>query len=95
MEYTKKNNKEELNFYEIIGLLAACITTASFLPQVFKTYKTKDTSGLSLTMYIAFFIGIILWLIYGIQLNSLPMILANVITAMLSLFLIIMKLKYK
>jgi len=95
MEYTKKNNKEVLNFYEIIGLLAACITTASFLPQVFKTYKTKDTSGLSLTMYIAFFIGIILWLIYGIQLNSLPMILANVITAMLSLFLIIMKLKYK
>ena len=84
-----------LNFYEIIGLLAACITTASFLPQVFKTYKTKDTSGLSLTMYIAFFIGIVLWLIYGIQLNSLPMILANVITAMLSLFLIIMKLKYK
>ena len=95
MEYTKKNNKEVLNFYEIIGLLAACITTASFLPQVFKTYKTKDTSGLSLTMYIAFFIGIFLLLIYGIHLNSLPMILANVITAMLSLFLIIMKLKYK
>jgi MtN3 and saliva related transmembrane protein len=50
-----------IDFYEIIGLLAACITTASFLPQVFKTYKTKDTSGLSLTMYIAFFIGIVLW----------------------------------
>lgn len=84
-----------LNFYEIIGLLAACITTASFLPQVFKTYKTKDTSGLSLTMYITFFIGIVLWLIYGIHLNSLPMILANFITAILSLFLIIMKLKHK
>jgi MtN3 and saliva related transmembrane protein len=84
-----------IDFFEIIGLLAACITTASFLPQVFKTYKTKDTSGLSLTMYVAFFIGIVLWLIYGMYLNSLPMILANVITAMLSLFLIIMKLKYK
>ena len=84
-----------INFYEIIGLLAACITTASFLPQVFKTYKTKDTSGLSLTMYITFFIGIVLWLIYGIHLNSLPMILANFITAILSLFLIIMKLKHK
>ena len=84
-----------LNFYEIIGLLAAFITTASFLPQVFKTYKTKDTSGLSLTMYIVFFIGIVLWLIYGIHLNSLPMILANFITAILSLFLIIMKLKHK
>ena len=84
-----------IDFYEIIGLLAACITTASFLPQVFKTYKTKDTSGLSLTMYIVFFIGIVLWLIYGIHLNSLPMILANFITAILSLFLIIMKLKHK
>ena len=84
-----------IDFFEIIGLLAAFITTASFLPQVFKTYKTKDTSGLSLTMYIAFFIGIVLWLIYGIHLNSLPMILANAITAMLSLFLIIMKLKHK
>ena len=84
-----------IDFFEIIGLLAACITTASFLPQVFKTYKTKDTSGLSLTMYVAFFIGIVLWLIYGIHLNRLPMILANAITAMLSLFLIIMKLKYK
>jgi len=84
-----------IDFFEIIGLLAACITTASFLPQVFKTYKTKDTSGLSLTMYAAFFIGIVLWLIYGIHLNSLPMILANAITAVLSLFLIIMKLKHK
>lgn len=84
-----------VNVYEIIGLLAAFIATASFLPQVIKTYKTKDTSGLSLTMYITFFIGIVLWLIYGIHLNSLPMILANFITAILSLFLIIMKLKHK
>jgi MtN3 and saliva related transmembrane protein len=84
-----------IDFYEVIGLVAAFITTASFLPQVFKTYKTKDTSGLSLTMYTTFFVGIVLWLIYGIHLNSLPMILANAITAVLSLFLIIMKLKHK
>lgn len=84
-----------IDFYEIIGLIAAFITTASFLPQVFKTYKTKDTSGLSLTMYIAFFIGIVLWLIYGIHLNSLAMILANSVTAVLSFYLVMMKLKYK
>lgn len=84
-----------IDFYEVIGLIAACITTASFLPQVYKTYKTKDTSGLSLTMYFTFFIGIVLWLLYGIHLNSLPMILANSITAVSSLFLVIMKLKYK
>lgn len=84
-----------VDFYEIIGMVAAIITTASFLPQVFKTYKTKDTSGLSLTMYITFFVGIVLWLIYGIHLKSLPMILANAITAVSSLLLVIMKLKYK
>lgn len=84
-----------MNFYEILGLLAATLTTASFLPQVYKTWKTKATEGLSLTMYLVFFIGIVLWLIYGIHLNSLPMILANAITAVLSLFLVVMKIKYK
>ena len=84
-----------IDVFEIIGLIAAFLTTAAFLPQVVKTYKTKDTSGLSLTMYIAFFIGIILWLIYGIHLNSLPIILANAITAISTLSLIFMKIKYK
>jgi|TARA_R110002049_G_scaffold73774_2_gene190502 MtN3 and saliva related transmembrane protein len=84
-----------INFYELIGLLAAVLTTISFLPQVYKTYKTKDTSGLSLSMFTIFFVGIVLWLIYGIHLNSLPMILANSVTAVSSLYLIIMKLKHK
>ena len=84
-----------IDFYEIIGLVAAVLTTISFLPQVFKTYKTKDTSGLSLTMYIVFFIGVILWTVYGIYINSLSVILANSITAILALYLIFMKLSYK
>jgi MtN3 and saliva related transmembrane protein len=84
-----------MDLYEIIGMIAAVLTTASFLPQVYKTWKTKDTKGLSLTMYIAFFIGIVLWLIYGIHIDSLPMILANGITAVSALFLVIMKLKFK
>ncbi len=84
-----------MDFYEILGLLAASLTTASFLPQVYKTWKTKSTEGLSLTMYLVFFLGIVFWLIYGIHLNSLPMILANAITAVLSLFLVIMKIRYK
>jgi MtN3 and saliva related transmembrane protein len=84
-----------MGIYEIIGLWAAFLTTASFLPQVYQTYKTKETKGISLTMYSGFFIGIVLWLIYGIHLKSLPMILANSITAILSLYILIMKLKYK
>lgn len=84
-----------IDFYEIIGLGAAIITTAAFLPQVFKTYKTKDTSGLSLSMYLSFLIGVILWLIYGVHLESLPMILANSVTVVSTLYLVAMKLKYK
>lgn len=84
-----------IDLHEIIGLVAAIFTTAAFLPQVFKTYKTKETSGLSLSMYVIFFIGVILWLIYGISIKSLSIILANLITAILAFYLIIMKLKYK
>lgn len=81
--------------YEIIGLLAAVFTTASFVPQVYKTWKSKSADSLSLTMYLVFFVGIILWLIYGIHLNSLSMIIANSITSVLALLLIIFKLRYK
>jgi MtN3 and saliva related transmembrane protein len=84
-----------MDIYEIIGLIAAAITTASFVPQVYKTWKSKSVESLSLTMYSTFFIGIILWLIYGIHLNSLPMILANSITAVLALMLIIFKFRYR
>jgi MtN3 and saliva related transmembrane protein len=82
-------------FYEFLGMLAAIITTASFLPQVYKTWKTKSAEGLSLTMYITFFIGVVLWLIYGIHLKSLPMVLANGITTISSFLLILMIRKYK
>jgi len=79
--------------YEIIGLLAALLTTASFVPQVYKTWKSKSADSLSLTMYLVFFVGIILWLVYGIHLNSLSMIIANSITAILALLLILFKFK--
>ncbi|UMB59741.1 SemiSWEET transporter [Lutibacter sp. A80] len=84
-----------INTYEIISLIAAALTTTSFIPQVVKAWKTKSTESLSLPMFIIFFVGIILWLIYGIHLNSLAMILSNIITGILALLLIILKLKYK
>ena len=84
-----------MNFFEILGALAALITTTAFMPQVYKTWKTKDTKSLSLTMYGAFFIGVSLWIVYGVYLDSLPMILANGITAISALILIRLKLKYK
>lgn len=84
-----------MNIFDILGILAAIITTAAFLPQVYKTWKTKDTKALSLTMYISFFIGVSLWIVYGFYLKSIPIIIANVITALSALILIRLKFKYK
>ncbi|MCF7559867.1 SemiSWEET transporter [Sabulilitoribacter multivorans] len=82
------------NFTEIIGFTAAILTTAAFLPQVYKTWKSKDVSGLSMPMLIMFFIGITGWLIYGILIHSPSMIFANAITVVSSFLLIYFKNKY-
>ena len=81
--------------YEIIGLIAAVLTTSAYVPQVYKTWKTKSAGNISMTMYIAMFTGILLWLVYGIHLNSFAMIVANIVTAILTLIIIFFKLKYK
>ncbi|WP_139000874.1 SemiSWEET family sugar transporter [Hyunsoonleella aestuarii] len=79
---------------EIIGFAAAILTTGAFLPQVYKTWKTKDVSGLSLSMLLIFFIGIVGWLVYGILMKSPSMIFANTITAISSFLLLYFKMKY-
>jgi len=78
----------------IIGMLAAILTTIAFLPQVIKTHRSKHTKDLSLEMYIVFSIGLILWTVYGVVLQSLPIILANSITLLLCVYLIMLKIKY-
>ena len=80
---------------EIIGFVAAVLTTSAFVPQVYKTWKSKSAESLSLTMYLVFFVGIIMWLIYGIHIKSLAMIFANTVTGILALLLIFFKLRYK
>jgi len=81
--------------FEIVGLIAGVLTTAAYVPQVYKTWKTKSAGNISLLMYITMFIGIILWLIYGIHLNSLAMVVANVVTAVLTMIILIFKIRYK
>ena len=78
----------------IIGLVAAACTTISFLPQAIRTIKTKHTKDLSLAMYLIFTTGIFLWLIYGILVQDLPLIIANVITFLFALTILILKIKY-
>lgn len=78
-----------------IGTIAAVLTTASFVPQVLHTLRTKDVSGISLTMYSAFVVGVGLWLVYGLLLNSWPIVISNGITVSLAICILVMKLRYR
>ena len=79
---------------ETIGLLAATLTTASFVPQVLKVWRTKEVKNLSLTMYSAMLAGVILWFTYGILIDSISIILANIITAILVSCIIYFRIRY-
>jgi MtN3 and saliva related transmembrane protein len=78
---------------DLIGGLAAVMTTASFVPQVLRTVRTRDTSGISLWMYLMFSAGVGLWLIYGLLLTAWPIILANGATLVLTLIVLAHKLR--
>ena len=80
---------------DTVGYIAAILTTGSFLPQAIHTFQTKDVSGISLSMYSAFTLGIMLWLVYGLMLGAWPMIVANVITLAFAAAILTMKLRYK
>lgn len=78
---------------DIIGYLAACLTTFSFLIQAIKSWKTKDLSGISVGMYSMFATGVALWLIYGLVIDSMPLILTNALTLVFALSVLVMKLR--
>ncbi len=80
---------------EIIGYLAAFLTTISFLPQALKVIKTKDTSGISLIMYTLFVVGVFLWLVYGFTIQDMAITSANAITFVLATIVLVFKIKYK
>ena len=84
-----------MNTADLIGSLAACLTTLSFVPQAWLTFKTRDVSGVSLLMYSVFTVGVALWLAYGLLLRSWPMVIANAITLVLALMILAMKLVYR
>jgi MtN3 and saliva related transmembrane protein len=84
----------DINYFSLIGLAAGTCTTISFLPQVIKTFKTKETKDLSLSMYIVLVTGMLLWTIYGILIKDFPVILANSISLLLATTVLILKVKY-
>lgn len=76
---------------EIIGLIAASLTTGSFLPQAILALKTRNTDGISLAMYALFTSGVALWAIYGFLVMSWPVIIANMVTFLLAAMILGMK----
>jgi len=84
-----------MNWLTLIGLSAAVLTTSAFVPQIIKTWKVKETKDISFGMYLIFVIGIVLWLIYGILWKDLPLIIANSVSLLFSLAILIMKIRYK
>ena len=84
-----------MNLLDLLGIIAGALTTAAFLPQVIKTWKSKSAKDLSLGMFLMFVLGVILWLIYGILIDSLPVMLANGATLLLSSALLYFKLVFK
>ncbi len=78
-----------------IGLLAGTLTTISFFPQMLKAWKTRSTKDISLGMFLMFCTGVLLWIIYGLFANDIPIIMTNVATFTLAFPILLLKLKYK
>jgi len=84
----------EINMIEIVGILAGCCTTGSFVPQVLHSWRTKSVEDISLRMYFLLSFGVVLWLFYGFSIGSLSIILANSVTLILALTILVMKVRY-
>jgi MtN3 and saliva related transmembrane protein len=79
----------------IVGYIAGALTTLSFVPQVIKAWRMRETRDLSLAMLVLFAVGVFLWSLYGLWVNSLPIVAANVITFVFILVLLFLKFRYK
>ena len=77
-----------------IGLVAGILTTISFLPQAIKTWQTKSTQDISLSMFLIFCFGVVLWVVYGFYTQNLPVFAANFATFVLAFSILVCKLRY-
>lgn len=84
-----------MTLIDIIGSVAATLTTISFLPQAWHTFRTKDVSGISLGMYTVFTTGVACWLVYGLLMDAWPIVISNAITVSLAAAILLMKLRYR
>lgn len=78
----------------LLGFVAGALTTMSFWPQLWKTWRTKSAGDVSLGMLLTFSVGVLLWLLYGLLLGAWPIIVTNMITMLLTVTILILKLRY-
>ena len=84
-----------LNYIDLFGFSAALLTTIAFLPQLYKTWQTKSANDVSLVMLILFITGLVCWIIYGLKINSIPILVANIITFIFNFSILVLKISYR
>jgi MtN3 and saliva related transmembrane protein len=84
-----------MSLLELVGYGAAFLTTLSFVPQAWLTFRTRDVRGISLGMYSVFTVGVALWLLYGLMMGAWPIVAANAVTLALASAILVMKLRYR
>ena len=77
-----------------VGLAAGSLTTLAFVPQVVRIWRTKHADDISTSMFVIFIMGVVLWLLYGIYLKAWPVIIANLITLVLAIIILLLKYRY-
>lgn len=85
---------QDMEFITVLGLIAGILVTSSFIPQIIKIRKLKETKDISLWMYIIFITGIFLWLVYGIIIKDVPVMFANAIGLCFASSILFFKIKY-
>jgi MtN3 and saliva related transmembrane protein len=84
-----------MKFIDVLGSVAGVLTTIAFIPQVIQTWKTRSAKDLSLGMILTFWVGVLLWLIYGLCIHAMPVIVANAATLVLEGSILWLKLTLK
>ena len=82
-------------FINVLGLIAGTLTTIAFLPQLHKTWTSKSAKDVSSVMMITFCIGVFLWFVYGLAIHAMPVVVANAVTLVLALLILVLKIRYK
>jgi MtN3 and saliva related transmembrane protein len=78
----------------LVGSVAATLTTAAFVPQVVRVWRLRDARDISLPTFLIFSVGLVAWLVYGVEVRSIPIIAANALTLVLALAIVALKVRF-